>query len=305
MNSYSQRCTAPARWTISSRKQTIPAVACFMHRGDVPATLGDSMSRSRVLPWIFVAFGPWIAAAAAANALASSDLSVANLSVVVDGRTVALDDLWTLEAFASTNDTLGGSDSDFDATSSPGSSTAAALIALASASAGAAAAGDPADFAVSGQAASGAHVPACNGTAAFASAFGQLSNFFTISGSGQVETAFAADIVGTLSASADACAIEAATETIFTLQVDGGPPVLFDHHIVAVGMSQSQADAFTLHLTGTLPLTAGVSHFLLLNADSESRALAFVSEPATPLALVAAMVALGWVRRSRVRAPHN
>jgi hypothetical protein len=208
-----------------------------MHHVDVPATLGASMSRSRVVPWIFVAFGPWIAAPAVASAIASSDLAVSGVSIVVDGRTIVLDDVWTLEAFASTNDTLGGSDSDFDTGTSPGTSTATALIALASASGSAVAPGNPADFAVTGHAASDAQLLGCGSTAAFASPFGQLSNFFSISGSGEVDAAFAADLV------------------------------------------------------------------LLLNADSESRASTSesraVPEPATPLALLAAAMALAWLRRPR------
>jgi hypothetical protein len=210
---------------------------------------------------------------------------------------LTLDDVWLLQAFASANNSLGESDPQFNFAFSPGTTSATALVTWATATGTASALGAPPNLNVSGSAMSGINVPGCNPAAAFSEGHGTLSDSFTLSGTGTVAVQFAVDIVGMLNVMTDACGLNAFTQTIFTLAVDGGDPILmglFDQHALNIGPSSSQTLALGRHLTNTVSLDAGVSHFLLLEADSESHGQTQLPEPPSSVLLLVGLGALLW-----------
>ena len=166
----------------------------------------------------------------------------------------------------------------------------------ATASAAVNALGDPPNLAVGGMASSSVNIPGCQPAAAFATGIGTLSNFFTIGGTGSVAVAFGIDVAGILNVMTDGCGVLAETETIFNLQVDGDP-VLFHERLLSIGPSDARTLSFGTRLTNTVMLDAGLSHSLILQADSESRGVVgVVPEPATGALLITGLVALLFAR---------
>jgi hypothetical protein len=235
-----------------------------------------------------------------ATAIANSTLSFSNLSIVPGSGSLSLDDVWLLQAFASANNSLGSNDAQFNPAFSPGTTSASAEVIGAKANANATAAGAPPNLNVFGSATSSVNIPGCNPAAAFSSSFGSVSDSFTISGTGTVAVQIGIDIGGMLHAMTDACGLKAMTQTIFSLQVDGNQ-VVFDSRLFDVGLLSLQDTVFSLHLDTTLMLDAGVTHFLLVQADSESQAQTQVVEPPTSALLLAALGALLWANRRSER----
>lgn len=240
----------------------------------------------------------WLPRPVAATAIANSNLSFSSLTITFGTGSLSLDDLWLAQAVASANNSLGESDAQFNFAFSPGTTSATAAATWATAGAAATALGDPPDLDVSGGASSNLNIPGTGGipAAAFATGIGNVSNLFTLSGSGMVAVDFSVDISGNLNVFTDGGGLEAFAETIFNLEVDGNP-VLLDDRMFDIGPSSAQAQSFSAHLTNMVLLDAGVSHFLILQADSESRAQA--PEPASSALLALGLGALLWrVRRS-------
>ncbi len=231
----------------------------------------------------------------AANAIANSNIDFFNLSIAPSNASLALDDVWVLETFASANNSLGENDARFDLALSPASLGVVAVVTFATGSASATALSDPADLDVTAGASSSVNIPGCNLVAAFSEGRGTLSNFFTVSGTGSVAVQFAIDISGDLTVMTDACGLSAFTQTIFSLEVDG-VPVLFDQRVLNIGRSSAQMLPFSAHLTNSIVLDAGVSHFMLLQADSESRAQTAAEPSSISLFAISAGV-LMWARR--------
>lgn len=259
------------------------------------------MASKRVLGLlVLVALGLCVPRPAAAVAIANSSLGFSNLTMVPAAGSLTFDDVWLLQGFASANNSLGDVDPQFDLALSPGTSSATATVTWATATGSATALGDPPDVDVSGSASSSVNIPGCNPAAAFAESFGSLSNSFTVSGTGSVAVDFGIDIGGVLNVLTDGCGLKAFTQTIFTLAVDGGNPVLtglFDQRALNIGPSSSRTVPFDAHLTNTVMLDAGVSHFLLLQADSESEGETQIAEPAASALLLAGLGALLWAQR--------
>jgi hypothetical protein len=239
----------------------------------------------------------------AATAIANSTLNFSNLAIVPAAGLLTLDDVWLLQAFASANNSLGGNDAQFNFAFSPGTTSASAAVTWATSTGTATALGAPPNLNVSGSARSSVNIPGCNPAVAFSTGLGTLSNSFTVSGTGTVAVQFAVDIGGMLNVMTDACGLNAFTETIFTLAVDGGDPILmglFDQHALNIGPSSSQTLPLGRHLTNTVSLDAGVSHFLLLQADSESHGQTRLPEPPSSTLLLVGFGALLWAcRRGR------
>jgi hypothetical protein len=155
---------------------------------------------------------------------------------------------------------------------------------------------------------SSVNIPGCGAFAAFAEGHSILSNSFTISGTGSVGVQFGVNLAGVLNVMTDACGLRASTDTIFTLEVDGGNPVLFDLHMLTVGPLSSASQSVSERLTNTIALDAGLSHFLTLEVDSESEGHTQVPEPPPSALMVFGFAALLWVKHRRqslaaVRAP--
>jgi hypothetical protein len=250
---------------------------------------------------------------AGATAIANSALDFRNLAITPAAGTFALDGPWFLQAFAHADNSLGESADqlspnlppDFLATS-PATVSASAAVTWASAQGAAGAPNVPPDLVVTGSAQSSVNVPGCGPAAAFSKGHGTLFNFFTLSGGGpSVNVQFAIDIAGTLNLLTDICGAFARTETVFTLEVDG-QVVLFDDRLREIGHSDALTEQFAQHLTATVTLDAidsngdPLSHFLLLEADSESSGFVAIPEPPAGLLLVAGLVAFAAARRRPV-----
>jgi len=247
---------------------------------------------------LVVATSEIVSGPAFGTAIANSTLGFSHLTATSTTAAVTLDDVWLLQGFASANNSLGAIDAQFNFDFSPATTSASAAVTWASASGSATATGDPANLDVSGNATSAINIPGCSLFAdAFSEGHGTLSNSFTISGSGSVGVSFGVDITGALNLSTDQCGLGARTQTIFTLAVDGNP-ILFDFRPLAIGRNTTQATNFSTHLADTVFLEAGISHFLILQADSESEG--HVPEPASALLVMAALGSLLAMRTVRL-----
>ena len=234
---------------------------------------------------------------AAALAMASSSITFNNLSITPASGSLTMLDPWTLTAFAEANNSLGESDDDFAFDLSPGQVNAAASVTWAAAAGAVSAPIEPLDFVVAGSAASEVDIPGCSPAAAFSKGIGTLSTVFELTGgTGAVDVAFGIDIAGVLKVMTDHCGLLAATETIFTLEVDG-TPVLFDRRELSVGPNSSFMETFSLRLLGLAALDFDVPHILVIEADSESEGL--VAEPPVMAMLLIGAVALAVARRRR------
>ncbi|MDQ2694653.1 MAG: PEP-CTERM sorting domain-containing protein [Pseudomonadota bacterium] len=231
-----------------------------------------------------VAASAFLAKDAAATAIANSSIAFGNLAITPASGFVQLPEPWTLQAFAQANNSLGENDSDFDPVFSPGAAGAAASVTWAMAAATASAPGDPPDLNVNGSANSSVNIPGCDPAAAFSRSRGTLSNFFTLAGgTGSVDVAFAVDVAGALEAMTDSCG-RAMTDTIFTLEIDGGP-VLFHQRQLVVGPNSSLMLPFSERLMDSVVLEFGVEYRLQLDVDSESAARTIPEPPAGALLL--------------------
>jgi hypothetical protein len=173
---------------------------------------------------VLAAVGPLFPSVAAATAIANSMLNFRNLSIVPAVGAVTLADVWLLQAFAAANNSLGESDAQFNFALSPGTTSASAAVTWATGTGTATALGAPPDLIVGGSAASSVNIPCCNPAAAFSEGHGRLSNSFTVDGAGPVSVQFGADISGVLNVMTDQCGLNAFTQAIFTLSVNGGDP---------------------------------------------------------------------------------
>lgn len=229
-----------------------------------------------------------------ATAIANSTLDFKNLSITPTAGGISLDGSWFLETFAHADNSLGQIDENFTPGSSPGSVSASAVVTWASATGTASAPNDPPDFLVIGSAQSDVNLPGSGAAAAFGKSRSTLFNFFTLSGGGpSVDVQFAIDISGLLNVMTDAFGVFAQTQTVFTLEVDG-TPILFHNELLSIGPSDSDTKVVSTQLSKIVTLDSG-SHFLLLEADSESAGA--VPEPPVGLLLITGLAALAAARR--------
>lgn len=246
-------------------------------------------SKSRMVLALLV--GACLSNTAAALAIADSDLAFSNLDIDAGGRTVSLLEPWTLDAFAEARNSLGELDQQSDITSSPGTAKVAAAVTHAEATGEVAALADPPAFDLGGTAASAVDLPGCGPASASAKGRGTAFSSFAIEGSGSVTVQIAVDVSAVLEVLTDVCGVLAETETVFALEIDG-TPVLFLDRLLAIGRSDHETDRVSERLTATLTLEAGTPYFILLEADSESRAVVEVPAPSAVALLLAGLAAL-------------
>lgn len=243
---------------------------------------------------------------AGATAIASSTLVFNNLAIMPATGTISLDGVWVLEAFAHADNSLGDIDEQFTPGSSPGVVSASAAVTWASANGSAHAPNPPPDLIVAGSASSAVNLPGCGPASASGNGRGTLFNSFTLTGGGpSVDVTFEIDISGLIDLLTDGCGVFARSETIFTLAVDG-EVVLFDDRPREIGPNSGLIEPFAGHLMNTVTVASvdadgmPLSHSLILEADSESRALV-MPEPPVGLLVVAGFGALAAARRRTVR----
>lgn len=235
-----------------------------------------------------------------ATATADASLSFDDLLMAPASGVLTLDGPWLLQVFPAVNNTLGETDAKFDFAFSPGLVSQTATVTWATAAASASAPNDPPDFVVSATASGNVDIPACVTGGAFAAGDALLTNSFTLSGTGDVNVDFGADIAGALHVATSLCGVSAFSETIFNFQIDGNP-VLFDHRVLSIGPNDADSLVFATHLSASVLLATGISHSLSILVDAEPSALN-IPEPGTILLLVALAPSLWWgLRRGRQR----
>jgi len=247
---------------------------------------------------------------ASATAIAISTLDFKNLAITPATGAFSLNGPWSLQAFAHSDNSLGQSADqlspdlfpDFLATS-PATISAAAAVPWASAQGNASAPNGPPDLVVTGSTQTSVNLTGSGPAAAFSRGFGMLFNFFTLSGGGpSVNVQFEIDISGALDLLTDVSGVFARTETVFTLEVDG-EVVMFDHRPGEIGPDSALFEPFSEHLTATITLDSfdqngnPLTHFLLLQTESDPSGSVSVPETPASLLLVAGLVALAITRR--------
>ena len=241
-----------------------------------------------------------------ATAIASSTLDFNHLAITPAAGTFSLDGVWSLEAFAHADNSLGEIDEQFTPGNSPGMVSASAAVTWASANGAARAPNAPPDLVVAGSASSTVKIPGYGPASASGNGRGTLFNSFTLTGGGpSVSVTFEIDIWGLIDLLTDSFGVFARSETIFTLAVDG-EVVLFDDRPREIGPNSGLIEPFAERLMNTVTLASvdadgmPLSHSLILEADSESRALV-IPEPPIALLVVAGLGALAAARRRTVR----
>lgn len=205
-----------------------------------------------------------------ATAIANSSMQMQSLTITPASGTIMFSP--TAKSFAQAQNSLGQLVSNFDS-GVTASSSAAVIWANASGSADS----------ISRTASSSANVNIPNSTGA-ASSVGRGALFdtaFSITGtSGPVSVQFAVTLPYSQSLMTDIYGVQATSEVIFDLSVDGSVVLFFDSPL-AIGPSSSLATSGSPTLTNSMTLTAGQTYDLYMEDDSESSGINTTPEPAT------------------------
>jgi hypothetical protein len=230
------------------------------------ATLGSVHLLSLLLMLAAVAVPP----GATATAIANSSIQLQSLTITPASGSIMFSP--TAQSFAQAQNSLG----ELVANSASGvtaSSSAAVTWADASGSADS----------ISQTASTSANVSIPNVTGA-ASSVGRGALFdlaFSVTGtSGPVSVQFSATLPYAQSLMTDVYGVQAASEVIFDLTVDGNTVLFFDSPL-SIGPSSSLATSGSPTLTNSMTLTAGQTYDLYLEIDSESSGINTTPEPAT------------------------
>jgi hypothetical protein len=205
---------------------------------------------------------------------------------------ISFDPLFTTQAFAQAQNSLGQLDAQFDAQVGAPSKADAAVIW---------ADGHGVSGAAEWFASSNVNLPGDDPKSASSLGQGLWFDTFTITGgTGPVSVNFSVDLSGLLKLATD-FAGRAQTEVIFNLLLDGDT-VLFQDRLRSVGPNSFLLEPFALTLTTMQALQFDTPYSLLLRVDSESTALNEVPEPATVSLLGLGIGAAVRARRSRMLA---
>jgi hypothetical protein len=230
-----------------------------------------------------------------ADAVAITSISFSNLGIDASSGTVQFLDVWSSQAFAQGQNSLGEIDQEFN--SNTGSnSTITAAVTYAGAS------GTAVVAPLSGGASSYANIPGAINAEADSTGIGNLSNFFEITGgTGSVDVTFSVLIDSSNSVTTDQLGVLAYSETDFGLEVNGSPAIA-TYQVLAVGPSSTTSSTFAVTLSNTVPLNFGSTYSLVAQADSESQAIDTTPEPATASLAFIGLAALGaYIRRKRTQ----
>ena len=225
-----------------------------------------------------------------------SSISFSNLTFSSSSGTINFAGGWTSESFAEAQNSL-GEDNALDSFPQPTNTSVTQTATFATASGNAAVTPS-----LSGGASTNTTLldaPA----EAIATATGTLSNFFTISGASgtSVNVSVSALISYLLNVQTDSLGVQARTETIFSVDIDGLPalPLPFDNVFLVGSNSTMSTSSTSTSVKGTISLDPSIEHLIEVQADSESSAID-TPEPSTMALLLAGLGSLAaWARKKR------
>lgn len=257
-----------------------------MKRTKHPVRITPTVRRFRLVPcFVTLLLVASAAPPASATAIANTSIQLSSLSITPASGSIMFSP--TAQSFAQAQNSLGELVSNSNSGATANSS---AVVTWANAS-GSADAG-------SQTASASANVSIPNVTAAANSAGrGTLFDLaFSVTGaSGPVSVQFSAMFPYAQSLMTDIYGVQATSEVILDLSIDGSAVLFFDSPLV-IGPSASLATSGSPTLTNSMTLTAGQTYDLYLEIDSESSGINATPEPATlTLLLGGALVPL--VRR--------
>lgn len=228
------------------------------------------------------------------SSVANGSISISNLSITPSGGNVVFSALWTAEAFDQAQNSLGGSQSQYNS-SLGGLAQSTASVQYASAQSSA----DAMNLLL--MASSGVNIP---GGVIAASSVSRAdifnSTFMITGGSGPVDVNFGVMLNSLQNLVTDSSGLVASSEVIFALEVDGNV-VLFRDSPLTIGPNMSAVLPFSGELTNSMTLNYNQDYTIRLEADAENSGQN-VPEPST-IALALGGAAAVLIRRLIVAKP--
>ena len=220
-----------------------------------------------------------------ATAIANSSLQLASLTITPASGSIVFSP--TAQSFAQAQNSLGELVSNFDSGTTANSS---AVVTWANAS------GSADSGSLTASASANVSIPNVTGAASSVGR-GALFDFaFSVTGaSGPVAVQFSAMFPFAQSLMTDMYGVQATSEVILDLSIDGQTVLFFDSPFT-IGPSTSLATSGSPTLTNSMTLTAGQTYDLYLEIDSESSGINATPEPAT-LTLLLGGAIVPFVRR--------
>jgi len=257
-----------------------------MKRTKHPIRITPTVRRFRLAP-CFVAL-LLIASAAppvSATAIANSSIQLSSLSITPASGSIMFSP--TAQSFAQAQNSLGELVSNFNSGATANSS---AVVTWANASGWANSGSQTAS------ASANVSIPNVTGAASSVGRGALFDTAFSITGaSGPVSVQFSAMFPYSQSLMTDVYGVQATSEVILDLSIDGSVVLFFDSPFT-IGPSTSLATSGSPTLTNSMTLTAGQTYDLYLEIDSESSGVNTTPEPAT-LTLLLGGVIVPFVRR--------
>jgi hypothetical protein len=236
-------------------------------------------------------------ATAGALAITSGSLTISNIQITAGAGTVVID-LWTAQASATANNSLGESAGQFDSTAINSGTTAQADATVTWANSHGTA--NLSNLTATGT--SAIILPGINNQTD-SSGVGDLFTTFSITGgTGAVDVTFAMALAASQDGTTDGVGSVTRNELVASLTVDAiSDPVLFFDSLHTLGPNSTFSDTQAPTLANTATLMFDTPYFMFIEADSEANAMN-VPEPGT-LALLAlsgmAMMVSGAARTRR------
>jgi len=205
-----------------------------------------------------------------ATAIANSSMQLQSLTITPASGSIIFSP--TAQSFAQAQNSLGQLVSNFD---SGASATSSASVIWANANGSADSTSETASNSAN------VNIPNVVGAASSVGRGALFDTAFSITGaSGPVSVQFAAMLPYSQSLMTDIYGVQATSEVIFDLNVNGTDVLFFDSPL-AIGPSTSLAMSGSPTLTNFMTLTAGQTYDVYLEIDSESSGINTTPEPAT------------------------
>jgi hypothetical protein len=225
---------------------------------------------------------------AKATAIANSHISFSNLKIVPAAGEVVFLDVWTADAFARAQNSLGELVRLQPANPSVVEAEVDTKMMVRFARAHSIASAEK----LTATADSDGNIPETTTAQALSRGAPELVNFFKIiGGSGSVPVVFSIDVDARLSVSTDAFG-QAETDTTVDLEVNG-IPIVFRFDKLSIGPNAHPDPlAFSKSLSGTTTLSFNSESVLFLTLDAESEVINKVSEPSAIVLVLGGLLVL-------------